>query len=283
MMEKLLHERLREYIKNKSAGCKSIQECMRIETRGHGDCAWCSFCAIESIADEIEKYYIPRPRFEDGSIVQFGDEVHSRQSETGADEVNRVSFTRSGFYFNSSHDKGKKDKYRYGDFVKRPTPKVYDADGVEIKVGDTVYNVNSGNGGEVKGFDPCELVEVYTSDGGHWKQSGNNLTHERPVFDAEGVRICKGDTVWDLDSGEKLLVVEFANRECGLIQCSKEDGDCEDHNAHNLTHREPDSLEKLRDDISARADELESTPYRGTQSISREWADRLTALIERGA
>ena len=49
------------------------------------------------------------------------------------------------------------------------------------------------------------------------------------------------------------------------VQCSnEEDGYCEDHDAHKLTHRKPDSLDKLRDDF---------------QSI----IDRLTALMERGA
>ena len=85
--------------------------------------------------------------------------------------------------------------------------------------------------------------------------------------------------MWDLDTLEKLYVEEFANRKCGLIQCYNEkDGYCEDHNANRLTHREPDSLEKLRDDLMAAHESWDGDPNKLV-----DYADRLTALIERGA
>lgn len=108
----------------------------------------------------------------------------------------------------------------------------------------------------------------------------SDLKRQAPkVLDAYGEVICKGDTVWDVNSGEKLTVQEFANIECGLVQCCDEDGDCEDYDAHNLTHREPDSLEKLRDD-------MEKYIGKGLFDPEKQYSialNRLTALIERGA
>lgn len=52
---------------------------------------------------------------------------------------------------------------------------------------------------------------------------------------------------------------------------------------NKLTHREPDSLEKLQDDIQQAADELENTPWKGTHDRLIVIADRLSALRERGA
>lgn len=161
--------------------------------------------------------------------------------------------------------------------LSRPAPKVLDADDVEIKAGETLYRITTGEPVTVEALENVKCMEVLDAKGDSW--NAQFLTHERPVFDANGERICKGDTVWDLDSGERLHVEEFANRECGLVQCSNEEGgDCEDYDARRLTHREPDSLEKLRDDLYTLA-------ARDDGDIEVEiviFADRLTALIERG-
>lgn len=51
------------------------------------------------------------------------------------------------------------------------------------------------------------------------------------------------------------------------------------YNGRELTHKEPDSLEKLRDDIKASDVVFADCDV----PTVREWADRLSALIERGA
>lgn len=63
------------------------------------------------------------PRFEDGEPVRIGDATEDARM------VCRVSFTKRGFYFNSSHRKGLK-KYRHGEAVKRPAR----ADSIELVV-----------------------------------------------------------------------------------------------------------------------------------------------------
>lgn len=53
------------------------------------------------------------PTFEDGLPVLFGDATEDTP------KVCRISFTKRGFYFDSSHRPGLR-RYRYGETVKRP-------------------------------------------------------------------------------------------------------------------------------------------------------------------
>ena len=113
-----------------------------------------------------------------------------------------------------------------GKRVKRPAPKVFDADGVPIEVGDWVYT-EAGLMRKVAkvGTERCLGMEDW--DGSPWVMFGNGS--------------------W--------------------------------MHAHDITHREPDSLEKLRDDMRGYADGGVSC----IEDDMRMFADRLTALIERGA
>lgn len=123
-MKKLLHERLREYD------------------------------YYNSLADEIEKYYIPRPRFEDGEPVQFGYEY--RWADGNIRKITGFGETENGApYITCAFDgKGMSDAMIYSGSLYRPEPKVLDADGVEIKVGDTVWHVNGSHPWEV-----CEITD----------------------------------------------------------------------------------------------------------------------------
>lgn len=77
------------------------------------------------------------PKFEDGAYVMYEDEF----------EFKGDAKTAYGFNFGVGgrvsicSDKGSHVRLPNGERVKRPAPKVLDADGVEIKVGDTVYGV----------------------------------------------------------------------------------------------------------------------------------------------
>lgn len=80
------------------------------------------------------------PRFEDtGEPVMVGDKALSNKDEMF--KVYRIQFTDGIWMLNDNPVLG---HYKNGDCetrVKRPAPEVLDADGVEIKVGDTVYGV----------------------------------------------------------------------------------------------------------------------------------------------
>lgn len=220
-MKKLLHERLRE------------TEANLIMLGGYY--THMTDDQKEALADEIERYYNPKPRYEDGEPVDWG----SDDIEWDDNFIN--------YAFNAISEAGTplartwtqiaaKAKMNNG-FVVRKQPKVYDADRIEIKVGERLY----GKYGSLK--PPIESVYPAGAVDKHGKKHDRAFVHY-PENYGNGKE-------WDY--------------------------------ADNLTHREPDSLEKLRDDIRKDSDNLEFTPYQGTRDRLMGYAARLSDLIERGA
>lgn len=134
----------------------------------------------------LDRCAIPRPRFEDGEPVQFGELVSSNLF--GAVKVSAIELTADG-----THVKDEPD----GDWstslevttsrLKRPAPEVLGADGKPIKVGETVYVTDSGIERTVKNFGTklCEGMDGW--DGSPWVMFGNgswmharDLTHTPP-------------------------------------------------------------------------------------------------------
>lgn len=117
------------------------------------------------------------PRFEDGEYVWFGDEVEMQ------DEIVREVWT----FTLDVNAEGDKRLYLNGfqglfvlpgERVKRPAPKVLDADGVEIKVGDTVWTLDGLEGVVTKVEDGAVYI-AYESDYAQCEEA-DNLTHARP-------------------------------------------------------------------------------------------------------
>lgn len=83
------------------------------------------------------------PKFEDGNYVQLGDKAVANSGENAGKE-----FIVRNIYFEGAHGKLRSSaldgcywNWKSADTrVERPAPKVLDADGVEIKVGDTVWS-----------------------------------------------------------------------------------------------------------------------------------------------
>lgn len=206
-MNKLLHERLRD-IALRGGYLNCVRTLIGKEECPNGDCRDCVKQAAKTLADEIEKYYIPRPRFEDGEPVQIGDAFIQKciNEEVGLDKIGIVLFTKDGLNMVWFPD----------EVVQRPEPKVLDADGVEIKVGDTVWVKGDVNKGKVE--------EVHK------------------------------DRVW----------VKW------------NDGWTADVYIGDVSHREPDSLEKL-------LVELRGVDFIPSEEYLNHIADRLTAIMERDA
>lgn len=208
MKKKLLHERLRDWKYSNEA---AISVLTGIEA--------------EAFAGEIEEYYIPRPRYEDGEPVQFKNEFvdHNGHNQT----LSSLTYTKG------SHDYVSLNgwtKQRLDEPVKRPEAKVLDANGVEIDAGCLV----------VMEYDrSCEKFVAYVGT--------NAATDPRCIHSRARPEpfVVYEDGGWDY--------------------------------ARSVSHIEPDSLEKLRDDI---ASYVSLTDH---QSKPSEWADRLTALMERDA
>lgn len=158
----------------------------------------------ESLHEYISRCFIPRPRFEDGEPVQFGELVSSNLF--GAVKVSAIEFTEDG-----THVKDEPD----GDWstslevttsrLKRPAPEVLGADGKPIKVGETVYPID----GEwlripleVSGIESPASVKVYLSAGKSWTTfHADRLTHTPPDtqerIDADALKSCV--EYWDCD------------------------------------------------------------------------------------
>ena len=136
-----------------------------------------------------------------------------------------------------------------------PVPKVLDADGVEIHVGDEVWHVR----GE---FGPRFVSKFETHDGrpvAVFEPNGTDLrgcecdqlTHRAPVLAADGKPLREGETVWH-KSGLAYGVVETIDAD-SLMHTTRyrgDDGTVYRDAAKDLVHKRPDSWERLKEDAN---------------------------------
>lgn len=121
------------------------------------------------------------PRFEDGELVKIGDEV---EFEGETMRVFSVAFTFNGWVLWCARESfDGRLCGSYGELVKRPTPKVLDADGAPIEVGDTVYCDDDPEQLIVDSFDDpgCVYLTLAKSPSGMlYTIEPSRLTHKRP-------------------------------------------------------------------------------------------------------
>ena len=122
--------------------CLDIAEVFGIDCKHEKTCRDCIAKMMTAIADRIDaERALPEgvewPRFEDGGLVRIGDEL---EFEGKTMLVCDATFYADGWALWCDREDMSGRLYgKYGERVKRPAPKVLDADGVPIKVGDTVY------------------------------------------------------------------------------------------------------------------------------------------------
>lgn len=204
-MKKLLHERLRE--PDYDGNC--------VIEHDDGYVTVVTDIEAEHLADEIEYYYSRRLMFDDGEPVRRGERFINSE---GNEETIEAAFIKIVCRSGSSFD------VLPTEILKRPSHKVLDADGVEIK---------------------------------------------------------EGDTVWD-EYGKKLTVIKLKpDEDCGLdkredlVDCGESKNGCHVyHIAEQLTHKEPDSIEKIIKYLI----ECGNNDSSGMYYIA---ADRLSAIMER--
>ena len=113
------------------------------------------------------------PRFEDGEPVMFGDEVDG----LGGEIIEVYIAENAAAIWNNSCSHM---HLGLGKRVKRSAPEALDADGVEIKVGDTVYEPN-GQSGIVIAVHPSTRCVDLRQDGCYaYAMDTQRLTHTRP-------------------------------------------------------------------------------------------------------
>lgn len=115
------------------------------------------------------------PRFEDGELVMVGDRVGHP-----VEKVDSITILESAFVL--CDDAASSAQYERGQCVKRPVQSVLDADGVEIKLGDTVWHC-------IGIYDELVVEEIDDESGWVRTRSANgaclsayhtHLTHTRP-------------------------------------------------------------------------------------------------------
>lgn len=130
---------------------------------------------------EIEREYLPRPSYDDGEPVQEGDIIADRNDNRCGHKVLSWSVRSDGqtaFYTGTSSM-----AIKTGERVKRLQNEVTDADGVPIRVGDTVWLVKrtiDDGPFKVTAVKPGE-VSYETHDGRRGMCFAiGNLTHKEP-------------------------------------------------------------------------------------------------------
>ena len=135
-------------------------------------------------------------------------------------------------------------KYR-PDKAEPPAPKVLDADGVEIRVGDKLYDTETGCGRTVRAINADGTIEFDGHDDRGW--FANRLTHRAPVLAADGKPLREGETVYHVNTGTEYSVRSVTNGGAHLSKGDKPGGYCR---ADYLTHERPDSFEQLEKDAN---------------------------------
>lgn len=180
------------------------------------------------------------PRFEDGGFVQFGDVVNGVNARSFVFAENGVMVT------NLTSVPAYGEFRSYGEPFKRPAPEVLDADGMEIKVGDRIYSIETGNSYTVRSINGSGTIEFNGFNDKGW--SPKYFMHMQPTIDADGVLIKVGDTVWhhsgfahgvvtSIDAGSLMGTVRYVNGGVEFRDAAKD-----------LTHTRPDSWERLEED-----------------------------------
>ena len=114
------------------------------------------------------------PRFEDDSPVRLLDDFERYGDENGVSVVTMYSDGSFALNFRA---------YSKGERVNRPAPKVLDADGKPLRVGETVWHVDNGIEFTVIGLprsSEYQAVKLRLDDGAVTGLDPDQLTHERP-------------------------------------------------------------------------------------------------------
>ena len=146
---------------------------------------------------------------------------------------------------------GRRNKFGVLEFAAKsscPAPKVRDADGVEIHVGDTVCGTRDMEPMRVVDTDSRECgfkhIKCEKEGDGFWFYCPDELTHKLPVIAADGEPLEVGQTVWD-ENGRGPLTVWRLPDKSDMHVSLKKDGTFYYRYSEKLTHERPES--KCRD------------------------------------
>ena len=271
---------IEEYEASGSMRCSAMAKMFGIVCEHERTCRDCITKMMTDIADRIDaERALPEgvewPRFEVGELVKAGDEVGYGGE---AMRVRSVTFVANGWSLRC--ERRGVDGVLYGSFgerVKRPAPKVLDADGAPIEVGDVVYYDGEPHPLTVVGITRDGKDALVDANGEESCVEGGrpqDFSHDapKPVLDADGVPIEVGDTVYCNGEDEPLRVSHIVDSiKVTLI------------NSHasyytvkpsRLSHERSDSWERIEEDAK-----LAPRDYLEKRGMNPEKTERIASMM----
>lgn len=170
---------------------------------------WPDFREGEDFGAWLERCTYKKPVDDCNEPVQFGDEIelHSDGGDFYSGRFQEINISRGPVRLLSFTGVDHENLRRYDtecDVIKRPAPEVLGADGLPIKVGETVWNIFSGIEGIIKTLNLNGESTAYVEwSDGRWSPSilCDKLTHTPPDtqerIDADALKSCV--KYWDCD------------------------------------------------------------------------------------
>ena len=162
----------------------------------------------------------------------------------------------------------------------RFAPKVFDADGEEIRVGDTVYHVKDGSEMTVYGIEGEWLV---VSVGGLARH--DIVTHRAPVLAADGEPLREGEHVYHVETGTELVVKELPKpgEYQAVVVFAPPASHLTSFDPDRLAHTKPeiDTWERIEEDAGCTAtkyNKRRGTMFTTKQQVARDLVRRAKAL-----
>lgn len=222
------------------------------------------FDMLHDLNEALSKRLMPVgmewPRFQDGEPVPLGGEVTVTVHDEDGDfdrtlAIRSIKYKESGVLLEGT--KNEMVVLSYGECVKRPAPKVLDADGVEIREKRDVWWICEGDERgvhaerlRVETICPNGLVECSPYNGGTWVYlEPSELYVNKPVPASDGRPLREGETVWDV-YGQGPLVVRALPSEGEQLAVLDNGGTNFYRYPEKLTHERPDSWERMEEDCA---------------------------------
>ena len=143
----------------------------------------------------------------------------------------------------------------------RFAPKVLDADGAEIRVGDTVYDNELGtkatvtfvHEGMIDPDFPDHVIRCKFDDDKDYEShmfKPDQLTHRAPIIAADGRPLREGEHVYHVETGTELVVKELPKpgEYQAVIVFATPASHLTSFDPDRLTHERPDSWERIEED-----------------------------------
>ena len=228
------------------------------------------------VMDELDKRLMPEgmewllevwPKWSNGEYCKFGDWWKADEySEREPSRLTKLSIYSPEQLREWEQDEGENYGYEWNfmrpanttyrpNKVEPPAPKVLDADGAEIRAGDTVWHLQGEEPWEwtvLKPYDEYDGIQtvLVTSHDVTGHARPENLTHRAPVLAADGKPLREGEHVWHVETGTELVVKELPNpgEYQAVVVFAPPASHLTSFDPDQLTHERPDSWERLEED-----------------------------------